>query len=206
MTVTIPHDRPLPLPAGPPGARPRVLVDAAVRGGRRLGLPSGLPTGPALRRHAVVLAAGVAGVPALALLGAAAGRTLPAVLVALLGPVALLAAAAARVLPARVRSALTAAAVVAGSCTAVGLSPATTEAHFAPFLAAVLLGLYRDWSVYPVAVAVALLWPDLAGPRLRSARSPRSPVRPPCTRRSSSPGPPSSWSAGRWRTRARGPR
>ena len=106
MTVTTPHDRPMSSPPLLP-----VLLGSAVRGVRRLGLPSGFPAGsPAWRRrHAVALAVGTAGVPALALLGAAAGRTLPAVLVALLGPAALLAAAGVRVLPPRARSALTAA-------------------------------------------------------------------------------------------------
>ena len=161
MTVTTPHDRPLPLP--PLRPEPRLLVDAAVRGAHRLGLPSGLPATAWRRRHAVALAAGSAVLPVLALLAGAAGRPLPAVLVAVLGPAALLLAGSLRVLPLRVRSALTAAALVAGCCTAVCLSPATTEAHFAFFLTAALLGHYRDWAVYPVAVAVALLWPDLAG-------------------------------------------
>ena len=58
------------------------------------------------------------------------------------------------------RAALAAAGVTAVCCTAVGLSPATTEGHFTFFVAAVLLGGYRDWAAYPVAVAVALLWPD----------------------------------------------
>ena len=67
------------------------------------------------------------------------------------------------------RSALTTAALVAGGCTAVCLSPATTEAHVAFFLTAVLLGCYRDWSVYPVAVAGAVVLS--AGPSLMRARA-----------------------------------
>lgn len=160
MTVTTPHDRP---PLRPEPAR--LLVAAAARGAHRLGLPTGLPASSTAwrRRHVVALAAAGAGLAALALLGGAAGRSFPAVLVALAGPAALLLAGCLRVVPARVRCALTAAALVAVCCTAVCLSPATTEAHFAFFLTAVLLGHYRDWVVYPVAVAVALLWPDLAG-------------------------------------------
>ena len=162
MTVTTPHDRPMPLPPLRPEPG-RLLLDAAERGARRLGLPSGLPATAWRRRHAVTLATGSAVLPALVLLGSAAGRTLPAVLVALGGPAALLLAASLPALSTRLRSALTTAALVAGCCTAVCLSPATTEAHFAFFLTALLPGHYRDWAVYPVAVAVALLWPDLAG-------------------------------------------
>lgn len=163
-------------PPGPVEAARRV-PDAALRAGRALGLPSGLADGSAARRrrHAVVVATGTAALPGLALLATVTGAGLPALPAVLLAPAALLAVAGVPVRAARLRAAAAAAGLVAVCCTAVCLSPATTEAHFSFFLAVLLLGLYRDWAVFPVALGVAVLWPDLvATAGLAAAAAPAS--------------------------------
>ena len=181
MTVTTSHVRPrlapeaplvrtapAPRPSSGPhpvAVRPRALLAVAFH---RLGLPGGLPAGTShRRRHALVVVTGVSGLVAAGLagtglLGADGGRPLLTVLAALLVPAALLAVAVAGPVPARLRSAAAAAGLMATCCAAVCLAPSVTEAHFAFFVAAVLLGLYRDAAVFPVALAATLLCPDLA--------------------------------------------
>ena len=164
MTLATSYVRhPAPRPALRLGCRlpsPRLAVwTAPARPPTAAVRPGDLPA----RRHALVLLAGAAALPALAVLGLTHGRPLVAVLVALLGPAGLLAVAGLPALPARLRSVAAAAGLLAGCAVGVHLAPAVTETHFSFFLATLLLCLYRDGLLFVAALVVTGLGPYLPG-------------------------------------------
>jgi len=141
-------------------------------------LPRGgdLPAAEFERRHAAMIA--VLCGSSLLLAGYALtvqGSVLHALAAPLL-PMGLAACGARRDLPRRMR----AIAVVLGlnvvAALAVHLSGGVIEAHFAFFVAVVLLTLYEDWAVFGLAVAFVLVHHGVMGAlrRMRSSTTPRS--------------------------------